>query len=757
MANIITRIALEGGDEIKLQLTGIGEAGTLAFKRLKTAADGVNLNNVTKGSEQFATAGQRAGVLAQNVKDLQESVGKLTDTFPRLIQAAGRFSQRLAIVGTTAVAAGIGLAVAAKNIAKQVDGQSDSLEKQTQAQIDSNNAALSGRLAQISYQASLRKLTQQLLAGEITNDNYNKSVKQLNLDFAEQQRVANQVAAAQDSVKDANERLQKQLKDRQAFTQLADTFGGPLLSSLTAFGRQIEQIRVAFVQNFGPAAAKLVDTIASVVAKNSDAITTFFKTAGDKITALLATNGPQIEKFLTNIGSAVGSIFNGFIQAAPAIIDFFNNQIVPAISRVAGFFNALATAVNAVFGTNLTGGSIVIVAILAQMTGSIRIVLALTRTLGASWKAFGGVISSIGAVFNTIFGGGKIAANIIKIGTSLATSGGLFKTFLTVIRSAIPLIGTLATIVASALGVSFGAALVIVLALAAAFTFLLTKVDWTAFLAAAKQAITDAIATLQTWLQAAKDIIAAVIKFFVDGWAAINQGATDAAKGVTDTWQAIVKFFSDTWDSISQGASDMVDAVVQFFTDGFASATQLVQEWFDSVVGFFNNIIDKAKAVGSAIAGAFGGGPDTAAAPQSNAEGGAIRGRGTGTSDSILSWLSNGEYVLKAKAVSKYGLQFLNAVNQGKLNLKGLAGFAGGGVVSMAHSLLTPQIPRFAGGGFVNAPSTVISGGRPFVLQIGDTAFSGLSANEGAVHALQRYAAGKSSRSAGRKPLWYRD
>src|SRR5690606_38734089 len=41
--------------------------------------------------------------------------------------------------------------------------------------------------------------------------------------------------------------------------------------------------------------------------------------------------------------------------------------------------------------------------------------------------------------------------------------------------------------------------------------------------------------------------------------------------------------------------------------------------------------------------------------PQLRAEGGPIYGPGTATSDSIPAYLSNGEYVIKAAAVAKYG------------------------------------------------------------------------------------------------------
>lgn len=64
------------------------------------------------------------------------------------------------------------------------------------------------------------------------------------------------------------------------------------------------------------------------------------------------------------------------------------------------------------------------------------------------------------------------------------------------------------------------------------------------------------------------------------------------------------------------------------------------------------------------------------------ATGGHIRGPGTGTSDSITAMLSNGEYVINAKAAAK-NMGLLDAINYGKMPK-----FAEGGLVSTA--LITP-------------------------------------------------------------------
>lgn len=66
-------------------------------------------------------------------------------------------------------------------------------------------------------------------------------------------------------------------------------------------------------------------------------------------------------------------------------------------------------------------------------------------------------------------------------------------------------------------------------------------------------------------------------------------------------------------------------------------------------------------------------------------KGGHVKGPGTGISDSIPAYLSNGEFVMKADAVRKYGGGFMSALNSG-----GVPGFNGGGI---AGGWLKPTQP----------------------------------------------------------------
>jgi hypothetical protein len=163
-------------------------------------------------------------------------------------------------------------------------------------------------------------------------------------------------------------------------------------------------------------------------------------------------------------------------------------------------------------------------------------------------------------------------------------------------------------------------------------------------------------------------------KFFSASWWASIQGSVQ--QGWADIQSEFAKAWEETWklvvpplDAFTQGFNDIVSAaqdaaakVGQAFTDAYASAKQTLST-------------------------SFPGDPSIPAMPDSNyASGGMVRGAGTGTSDSILARLSNGEFVMRAAAVRNLGAGFLSNLNR----------FAGGGMVMPSRG-----IPSFAAGGLV--------------------------------------------------------
>lgn len=81
--------------------------------------------------------------------------------------------------------------------------------------------------------------------------------------------------------------------------------------------------------------------------------------------------------------------------------------------------------------------------------------------------------------------------------------------------------------------------------------------------------------------------------------------------------------------------------------------------------------------------------------PKGNALGGYISGPGTGTSDSILRRVSNGEYITNARSTAKYRRE-LEAINGGYYEqLKAAAGYASGGYVQATPAAPYVEAQRF--------------------------------------------------------------
>lgn len=168
---------------------------------------------------------------------------------------------------------------------------------------------------------------------------------------------------------------------------------------------------------------------------------------------------------------------------------------------------------------------------------------------------------------------------------------------------------------------------------------------------------------------------------------------------------------------------------------------QSIQGIIDGIINGIQAAIKAAVTLGGLLPGGGGDSGDSGGGGGGFARGGMIVGRGTGTSDSILARVSNGEYIVRARAVSKYGLGLLNAINGMRFSVPKFA--LGGPVLASGPSM--PALPALAASG----PS-----GRPLSLTIGTETFEGLLAPETVATKMVHFARVKATRSAGRKPSW---
>jgi tape measure domain-containing protein len=135
----------------------------------------------------------------------------------------------------------------------------------------------------------------------------------------------------------------------------------------------------------------------------------------------------------------------------------------------------------------------------------------------------------------------------------------------------------------------------------------------------------------------------------------------DLSGGLNDILPQTNQVFSKLGEDIIEGSSLMQDA-----SGGIMEGASKLASGLSGKGG--GSLMNSAVGFGAGLLGMLIG--------SFFADGGLVRGPGTGTSDSIVAAISNGEYVVNAKATAK-NLPLLQAINSGKLPR-----FAEGGLVS---------------------------------------------------------------------------
>ncbi|QTD91756.1 phage tail tape measure C-terminal domain-containing protein [Burkholderia anthina] len=202
---------------------------------------------------------------------------------------------------------------------------------------------------------------------------------------------------------------------------------------------------------------------------------------------------------------------------------------------------------------------------------------------------------------------------------------------------------------------------------------------------------------------------------------AMEQYATDQIKAMNADWSggaqkalndyadAAANKFQQVGSLVGDVTKGMEDAFVSFVTTGKLSFSDLATSIIADIVRIQARALIAQAATGasswlsglfsagSSMAGGLGLGGSSQLAVSSgsyytpsspilfHAAGGPIVGPGTGTSDSILARVSNGEGILTAAAMRRLGVPALNALNNGA-SITGLARFAHGGAVGSASA-----------------------------------------------------------------------
>lgn len=228
---------------------------------------------------------------------------------------------------------------------------------------------------------------------------------------------------------------------------------------------------------------------------------------------------------------------------------------------------------------------------------------------------------------------------------------------------------------------------------------------------------------------------------------------TGAAQGAAE---AIVAPFTTLPGKISAVLSGIQGLIQGGFATLSATVTSLAAQINAQIQSILSALREAAAAAASLRAQASSSSASSQGGSHGGfAGGGFVRGAGGPRTDSILARLSNGEFVMQARAVQRLGVDFLHALNNGFIpQMQGLRGFSMGGFVDNLNRSM--QVPRYAGGGLVSAlaPSGTGNNQRtPLVLQLpGGEQIDDLTIGDIALNRLQQFLIQESYSSLGRRP-----
>lgn len=916
---IVQRIALEGGDAIKDQLKALGDAGEKAFNQIKNAAVKADLDkfsaSLSKVGSDLATVGRRLALLGAG---LATAVGGATVAVLSLAKAGGGAADQ---AGKAAQKTGL-----------QVEAYGRLAFAANQADV-SNEQFVSGmsRLNKAIAEAAkeTKKAGEVLNATGVTVTRFGKKTK----DTAKSVDTAGAVFTRLGvKIKDANGKLRSNediVSDvAQAFSRMPDSAlksalaielfgkaGAELLpflnegaAGLRELGDEATRLGIVFTKEqsaigddlgdaldevskaaagtrfqlgllFAPTVTALAEGLRDVINSNRDTILQLGAAAARVVAGvlgdlfhLLSGNDQNVKNpWILEWRDAIV----GFGRDVQAVV---NTVVLPLFKAVRDSANLVADSLNAMFGTNVTGGQLLIGAALLQLLGvfklitsSVGAVVAGLRLIGTVLATMfsGGLIAAATGFFSAIVSGATtflglvaglvswpalLVAALVAAGVAVfvfwddvvagarvaiaaiqaffsadnlaavfdgllqgaKAAGALFveiwklqvqavavvlQGLVTIITGFVQgVVSAIAGLAAqllptwTAIGIDGGAiwatisrlaneALAAIVGQVTALGAMLAPVwagiaaagsaVWTTVTGAASTAFAGITSIASTAITAVSETIGSLIGAVVDSFT----GATSQVVQAADDIAAAIARASDVAGDV-QGAGQLADALVAPFRQAQVAINQimaairgLVQNGFMTLASSVNAIasqietainrilsaLRKAAAEAQRLRAAAGSSSSSGGGSPGFAGGGAVRGAGGPKSDSILAWLSDGEFVIQAAAVKKLGVGFLSALNNGFLpSLKGLRGFSIGGLADGFNRSMA--IPRFADGGFAKmklAPASAMSGKTVHVkLQYGVTEDQVIDmiGEESAVDKLYRFAIGESLTSAGRSP-----
>lgn len=459
-----------------------------------------------------------------------------------------------------------------------------------------------------------------------------------------------------------------------------------------------EQILTALKGRVNGAAAAYGDTLQGKVASAKAGLEAMGESLGQKLIPKITdaiTVGTKFVGFLTShtaVLYTVAGLIGGVVVVA--ITSYIASLVAAAAQSVASFVKMGASAAvwaakqAAMFASSLAAGAVWIAehAVMAASYIAENIAMAVSAT--AAFIAENAAMLGIGLAIAVLVAAVVWMAthwhqvwNGIKAVTS-AVWGFLENVFHAVVNTGLAPIRAYLQIMGAVYGAVWDG---IKTATSAVWNFLKDAFNWI---------VNVGMAGIRAYLQ----VMGAV-------WGAVWGGIKDVVGWVWGNLQTVWAYITGGIDLIRSGISAL-GGIWSSIWNGIKGAVADAWNMIQPIINMIKSAVSDVSSVISGVSGAvssvgkfFGIG--------GHAEGGLIRGPGTGTSDSILARVSAGEYIVNAAAVNRVGPGFLDMVNKGGLQKlsgdlltqAGTAAPAPAGSMSQQALTATPGPSATSGGG----------------------------------------------------------
>ena len=742
---ISVQIALEGGAEVQRQLADIGEAGQKAFADISQSAEQVggfkNLKpeEVTKKLEDMGVKGEEVTKILQAVSTAVK--------FERAVLGVEALEKGFAALGTAATAAGIALAgigaaivAGATALAGYIPAAAKTADALRSLSALSGEAMESVSALQIAFAKSgvpLEQFAKQFTdlevriqeAARTTADAIEQSSQRIEQAHHSERSAALNLEQAELNLRKVRglpvDPLTQQRLKREQAEEAVEAARLALQRARheahVAEANDLQKI-IALYQKMGAGAEVAFDPLTTQATKTQALLATLAQ-AGDNWKSVLADilkNASELERI--QIGRALG--------LDPKIIEVLA-QGSAALQAAQHAAEALGIALSDVDKLNLKEATNA----WSEFHATVSAVL---QKLAASLAPFSAQIAKIGTAIITSIAEGDPAAAEAALGQLLDRIGQFLNE--------------------KALPIGLVAGQTLANAILDGFKRALTPSDFSL------TGIFDAILRDLAQFGAGLEKNWEILKNKLSGGLISPAGAAEAGAGGGADFGPLIagaevaavrikQIFADAFtppadidfSGIVTAAQTAIEQISQTFANIDIASVLTTQ--IDNLVAKFGELAAAAREAATAIGGTgAGAGAGGGGELPTLAGGGYLGGRGSGTSDSNLAWVSRGEHIMPARAVAQPGvLTFLEALRRSGGNLRGVL----------------DGMSRFALGGLVPRPALAFAAGGPVGMSNVTINFPGLSpitglrASSAVVDELHRAAALAQVRSGGRKPSRY--